>query len=419
MVSANAQGTSLTFDSQGKASGTAGALVAQFSYDGLGRLTRKLSPFPSTSDYRTEHYYYDGVRRIQEVWSDPISAYSPFSSEDEDGATPTTWAEREYVYTPNYVDEFICQFDGWDRLAYVLQDANYNVLALVDDNGNVIEQYTWSPYGVLLATEQYGTFSPSKIGHQGLFFDRFDAAITQPPLVSGAFGLFENRNRSYSPTLGRFMQDDPNGSGQVFMNSLARLGEALNSEISTVHLDLMYPDGLNAHLYLRANPFSAQDPTGRFSISIMIITVFLGVTIGGGVGTVAGGLGSLAGGGSFWTGAANGFVGGVFGGAAGGVAGGLGFGLMGSGMFAGGVGGGVGSLANGNRELGALAQDVAFGVFTGIATAGLGRGLVGKYNLDSDSIRELAVSFFSSVASGFGVGYNEFIDAFYESLGWR
>jgi YD repeat-containing protein len=65
---------SLTFDMQGQPNGgLPGPWITQYSYDGVGRLIRKVSPWPSDATaQRTEHFYYDGVRRIQEVVIDPL-----------------------------------------------------------------------------------------------------------------------------------------------------------------------------------------------------------------------------------------------------------------------------------------------------------------------------------------------------------
>ena len=45
------------------------------TYDGLGRLIKAQRPWsqpsPTETRVRTEHFYYDGVRRIQEVFTDP------------------------------------------------------------------------------------------------------------------------------------------------------------------------------------------------------------------------------------------------------------------------------------------------------------------------------------------------------------
>jgi hypothetical protein len=57
-----------------------GPLVKHFTYDGLGRLIRTVSPYPSPemqadgADIRAEHYFYDGARRVQDVQYDPVSS---------------------------------------------------------------------------------------------------------------------------------------------------------------------------------------------------------------------------------------------------------------------------------------------------------------------------------------------------------
>ncbi len=53
-----------------------GSLLKHHTYDALGRLVRTQSPYPdpqtSTGQLRSERFYYDGVRRIQEVFVDPL-----------------------------------------------------------------------------------------------------------------------------------------------------------------------------------------------------------------------------------------------------------------------------------------------------------------------------------------------------------
>jgi hypothetical protein len=65
------------------------------------RIIRKLSPWPGIPQLqRNEHYYYDGIRRISEVFTDPLSNTSddnPVPMDDEPGATPPIcqeWAEQ-------------------------------------------------------------------------------------------------------------------------------------------------------------------------------------------------------------------------------------------------------------------------------------------------------------------------------------
>jgi RHS repeat-associated protein len=88
---------------------------------------------------------------------------------------------------------------------YVQQDAQGNVTALVNTSGVVVERSVEDPYGV--RTVLTPSFSPRsatlydwKYYHQGL---RLDASGT----------LYDNRARMYSPTLMRFLQNDPLGFG--------------------------------------------------------------------------------------------------------------------------------------------------------------------------------------------------------------
>ena len=53
-----------------------GPMLKHYTYDGLGRLVRCQSPFPNIQEavdgqVRSERYYYDGIRRIQETVLDP------------------------------------------------------------------------------------------------------------------------------------------------------------------------------------------------------------------------------------------------------------------------------------------------------------------------------------------------------------
>ena len=66
----------------------------------------------------------------------------------------------------------------------------------------------------MIAAEDFATHPPNAVGHQGSFFDRFDAPPTARPLTPGAEGLYHNRNRHYAPVLSRFVQRDPNETGE-------------------------------------------------------------------------------------------------------------------------------------------------------------------------------------------------------------
>ncbi len=279
--------------------GSPGGEIARFSYDALGRVTRKLSPYPGQAgQWRTEHYYYDGVRRIQEVFTDPMVVAEAFTSKDEaeeiapgqvqtegtpgtsqviSGTPPPagTWCEREYAWDPSvgaYVDACVAQFDAWGRTGYVIQDANYDVAALVDPNGNPIVQYGWDPYGEVLFRESFGVvFGDNRLGHQGLYFDRLDADCLQTQITATVLsstphrGLYQNRNRSYDPHLGRFIQRDPNGSGLgVLGGTASTMGLPAYASNGEFHLRRLYANGMNSYGYLGAGPTMSSDPMGTF-----------------------------------------------------------------------------------------------------------------------------------------------------------
>ncbi|GIW83750.1 MAG: hypothetical protein KatS3mg106_263 [Gemmataceae bacterium] len=111
------------------------------------------------------------------------------------------------LWSPVYVDALILRDrdtngDGTlDERLWVVQDANYNVTALFDNAGNVVERYIYDPFGqVTVLTASWAVRSASAYAwvhlHQG---GRFDATS----------GLYHFRNRDYSPTLGRWTSLDP------------------------------------------------------------------------------------------------------------------------------------------------------------------------------------------------------------------
>jgi RHS repeat-associated protein len=116
----------------------------------------------------------------------------------------------QYVWSPVYVDALVLRdrdTTGTGTLAerlYVQQDANFNVTALVNRSGAVVERYAYDPYGASTAydptnwTPLAGSAFAWLYLHQG---GRYELQT----------GLYDFRNREYSPTLGRFVQRDPIG----------------------------------------------------------------------------------------------------------------------------------------------------------------------------------------------------------------
>jgi RHS repeat-associated protein len=120
-------------------------------------------------------------------------------------------ATAQYVWSPVYVDALVLRDrdadgqggNGLEERLWAQQDANYNVTALFDNSGNVVERYAYDPYGeVTVYDAGWNVRGGSSYGwshlHQGL---RRDAAT----------GLDHARHREYHPALGRPLQRDPIG----------------------------------------------------------------------------------------------------------------------------------------------------------------------------------------------------------------
>ena len=99
------------------------------------------------------------------------------------------------------------------------QDANFNVTALVNSSGTVVERYTETPYGTVTVYD--GSWSVRTGGsayswvyqHQGLRYD-------------GVSATYQNRARVYHPSLSRFLQNDPTGFGAGDTNLYRAEGDA-------------------------------------------------------------------------------------------------------------------------------------------------------------------------------------------------
>jgi len=133
---------------------------------------------------------------------------------------------------------------------------------------------TYDAYGSVLSADALQAFPPVHAGYKGLFADRLDvpvaetsttgtAIIGEPPrCVPFAAVLYQNRNRTYAPGLGRFMQQDPNATAMVLMESAAYHGRGIGAVVAAFSAEQMYGDGGNLYGYLGSNPWDRSDPMG-------------------------------------------------------------------------------------------------------------------------------------------------------------
>lgn len=268
------------FDADGKKIGTGPVfadVVSVLAYDSLGRLVGRQAPYPGTADeWRTETYFYDGARRIAERWKDPIIGNNGGGNNGFQQNQQTQYeinTEREYVYTPGYIDEFVAEYDADGDHWPVLQDANFNAVALAHEDGRVARQRVLSPYGRVIQEDSTGfvTGSPAtRIGHQGLFAERLDADTRQDPQAAGGTVVWHNRQRTLHAGYGRFLQRDPHATGVTVSQSLwwhsgeRPIESAASGDMQPDMIGTLLP---NQYLYVASQPLGLVDPSGGYPLA--------------------------------------------------------------------------------------------------------------------------------------------------------
>ena len=210
----------------------------EYEYDGLGRrIVKHVYTFGLFSFEYSDHYYYNESWQVLEVRRD---------ADWTKGGDPDANPREQFVYDTNYIDAMLIRWydedtdgvyagetgsdssDDKDGEQYYLYDASFNVIALLDDQGDALERYRYTPYGertvmdANFANPSGGSSYDQQRGFQGLLHD-------------AESGLIENRARMYDPLTGRFLQRDPHRS--------------------------IYPDGYNSYAAYHVM-YGGVDPSG-------------------------------------------------------------------------------------------------------------------------------------------------------------
>jgi RHS repeat-associated protein len=206
-ITAVSGATTPTFDANGNM--TTDETGKQYVYDAWNRL--KIVKNSGGTTLKT--YVYDALnRRVAETAGGATTDFyysADWQVLEERDTARTNDTKARYVWSPVYVDAVLLRDrdtadDGTlEERLWVQQDANFNVTALVDNNGEVVERYVYDPYGVAtVLDETWSVIGSSAYSwlhlHQG---GRLDATS----------GLYHFRNRDFSPTLGRWATMDPIG----------------------------------------------------------------------------------------------------------------------------------------------------------------------------------------------------------------
>jgi RHS repeat-associated protein len=195
---------------------TGGATIAGYRYDGQGwRISE-------TKSGTTRDFYYSDQWQVLE---------------ERVGGQ----AQVQYVWSPVYVDALVLRDrdtdanGSLDERLWAQQDANWNVTALLDGTGAVVERYTYDPYGTATV---YDANWDVRTGGSAYAW----AYLHQGGRIDKDTRLCDFRHRFYSPTLGRWATTDP-------------LGPIISDK--------------NLYRYVSGSPVSYLDPNGQIGIQYL------------------------------------------------------------------------------------------------------------------------------------------------------
>ena len=189
--------------------------VEEYAYDGLHRRTVK-KKYTSGSISETRHYYYSDAWQVLE------------ERVDNSG---TLDIDRQFIWGLRYIDDLIRRdrysSGSINETRFAMQDANFNVTAVTDSNGDVQERFRYDAYGTITALNSSftPTGNPPANDWETLYAGYHWDATT---------GLYLTRIRSYHSALGRWLQRDPH----------------------------QYAEGLSLYEYCSGSPLSHLDPLG-------------------------------------------------------------------------------------------------------------------------------------------------------------
>ena len=189
---------------------TTGGTTSNYYYDPEGLRTKKVTSSGTT------RYYYDTEDRVITESSNGVIA-----------TARTTWGKQALARktSGNYY--------------YYLYNGHGDVTKVIDQNGNIINSYTYDEWGNILAKQEQ---------------------LAQPLKYAGEYlddesGLYYLRARYYDPTIGRFISRD------------------------SYEGDITNPLTLNPYTYVENDPLGNIDPSGHFSIGIISSVIKTAVSV--------------------------------------------------------------------------------------------------------------------------------------------
>jgi RHS repeat-associated protein len=214
-----------------------------YAYDGRGNLTgdgvwtygydtenRLVSASNGTT---TISYGYDALgRRLSKTVGGVSTSWASYGNREiaEYQGTGTPVLQSRTVFGAG-LDEPVASISPTNVRTYMFQDTLGSVIALGNATGQVTEKYAYTAYGL------------NTLVGPGTSAYRYAGRRFEPET-----GLYHNRARAYSPTLGRFLQTDPIGTD----------------------------GGINLYAYCANDPIDCTDPNGN--IGQLVSSVSSGVS---------------------------------------------------------------------------------------------------------------------------------------------
>ncbi|NQT15554.1 MAG: RHS repeat-associated core domain-containing protein, partial [Planctomycetes bacterium] len=183
-----------------------GTTVAAYEYDARNFRVLKLTYSSGILDETRDFYYNAAWQCLEE------HVEGPSASGSSSGTGSAASAERQFVWGLRYIDAAVlCDRDTMadgtlDERVYYLNDANFNVTCLVDEDGAALERYIYAPYGqATIYNADWSTIcSTSSHDNPYLYTGR---------RLDAESALYYCRARHFNAALGRFLRRDPIGFG--------------------------------------------------------------------------------------------------------------------------------------------------------------------------------------------------------------
>ncbi len=204
---------------------SAGAVIAQYTYNAQGYAVTATYP-QGTSQLppgTTNYLYYTSSWQLIEVRTGGTAATNV--------TVQMVWSAA-YINAPVLQDTYSVGVIQPNSRLYFIQDANWNTTAVVGYNATtqtwgVVQRYVYSPYGNIIILNPNFTTAPS--GTTPMVNNLYQGMPLDP-----VTGLYYERARWYSPSLGTWISQDP----------------------------LQYINGADTYQFVISDPVDRVDPEG-------------------------------------------------------------------------------------------------------------------------------------------------------------